>query len=242
MIYVATRAGLHHDVSEDAVLVGENVLCDTAAVLPVPETGFVCVADGVGGNLGGSQASQFVLNALAAYDGSAELSDYLHEVNNRLIEDFQNDPALNEMATTLTGFFFADTQLRLIHVGNTRAYIKQGNYLKQITSDHTVYQYLRSRGLSEEAESCNKNEITNCFGGGNSDLIKKLYVTDSQNFTTAVLTSDGIHEYVSLDDIEEILSSDLSALEKCKEIIRKAVFHGSKDDMTVVIISLLEVI
>lgn len=240
MIYVATRAGLHHDVSEDAVLVGENVLRDTAAVLPVPESGFVCVADGVGGNLGGSQASQLVLDALAEYDGSAELGAYLHEVNKRIIEASQNDPALNEMATTLTGFFFADAQLRLIHVGNTRAYIKQGNYLKQITSDHTVYQYLRSRGLSEEAESCNKNEITNCFGGGNSDLLKKLYVTDSQHFNTAVLTSDGIHEYVSLDDIEDILSSDVSGAEKCEEIISRAVLLGSEDDMTVIIIALQE--
>ena len=240
MVYVATRAGLHHNVSEDAVLVGENLLRDTVAELPVPEPGFVCVADGVGGNLGGSQASQLVLNGLAEYDGSAELDVYLHEINNCLIAASQNGPAFNQMATTLTGFCFEDTQLRLVHVGNTRAYIKQGNYLKQISTDHTVYQYLKSRGLQEDAENCNKNEITNCFGGGNSDLLKNLYVSECPCFGTAVLTSDGVHEYVSQDEIEEILSSNVSWPDKSEEIIRRAKNLGSEDDMTVVIVVLQE--
>jgi protein phosphatase len=69
------------------------------------------------------------------------------------------------MATTLTGFYFNDGQYKIVHVGNTRAYVKQGKYLKQITSDHTTYNWLLNSGQIEAAAKCNRSEITNCFGG-----------------------------------------------------------------------------
>ena len=62
MVYVMTRKGKHHSVSEDAVLVDREVLSDTTAVCTVPDNGFICVADGVGGNSGGAVASKFVLS------------------------------------------------------------------------------------------------------------------------------------------------------------------------------------
>ena len=68
MVYVMTRKGKHHSVSEDAVLVDREVLSDTTAVCAVPDNGFICVADGVGGNSGGAEASGFVLKELAKWD------------------------------------------------------------------------------------------------------------------------------------------------------------------------------
>ena len=53
MIYVSTHAGKRHTVSEDAVLVGKQILTETSGTFPVPQQGFVSVADGVGGNRGG---------------------------------------------------------------------------------------------------------------------------------------------------------------------------------------------
>ena len=46
MVYVMTRKGKHHSVSEDAVLVDREVLSDTTAVCTVPDNGFICVTDG----------------------------------------------------------------------------------------------------------------------------------------------------------------------------------------------------
>ena len=63
MIYVSTHAGKQHSISEDAVLIGSEVLTEASDTLPMPECGFICVADGVGGNRGGDQASQYVLGS-----------------------------------------------------------------------------------------------------------------------------------------------------------------------------------
>lgn len=242
MIYVSTHAGKRHTVSEDAVLVGKQILTETSGTFPVPQQGFVSVADGVGGNRGGAQASQFVLKALAECKKPerSDLKHFLTETNQALMEVAAQGDA-PDMATTLTGLLFSPGELPvLIHVGNTRAYIKQGRYLKQITSDHTTYNWLISSGQYEAAEKCNKSEITNCFGGKNPALLSKLYVSEIQKFSLALLTSDGIHEYVDLDTLEDIISREGTFEEKREEMIRTAVEAGSEDDLTVVIVCPVE--
>lgn len=237
MIYIASRTGVNHEVCEDAVLVGTEILSGSSGTLAVPEEGFVCVADGVGGNNGGAQASRFVLTALAEFQTSkGSLRDALVHINSNLIEDAKSMHEAANMATTLTGFCRFATKCQLIHIGNTRAYIRQGQYLKQITSDHTTYNWLKSCGQQEAAEACNKNEITNCFGGANEALLSKLVVTDLPLFALMVITSDGVHEYVDLDTLENILNSESSYNDKCEAILNEAAKNGSKDDMTIVVV------
>lgn len=242
MIYVSTHAGKRHSVSEDAVLVGSDVLTEISAVLPVPECGFVCIADGVGGNLGGAQASQFVLGELSKHQETADvdLAALLKEINEHLIETAVTNGAAIDMATTLTGFYINRGKCKLVHIGNTRAYIKQGSYLKQITSDHTTYNWLLSSGQVDAAQTCNKSEITNCFGGNNPALLIKLMVCECQQYALALLTSDGVHEYVNLDSMEEIISGEGTLRDKCEEIAKRAIDAGSEDDISVVIICPLE--
>ncbi len=240
MIYIDTRKGKHHKISEDVVLVGDIILSDENDTLPVPKEGFVCVADGVGGNKGGEDAAVFLLKFLSQnsiVENLEELKSRLIEINSNLIQCGKNNPSITMMATTLTGVFISDVSNILMHVGNTRAYVMQGNYLKQITQDHTVYNWLKSMGRFAEAETCNKNEITNCFGGGDDSLLAKLYVKEIPPFNKMLLTSDGVHEYVDIDLLEDILSdSTISNETKCARIINAAIEAGSEDDITIVLI------
>lgn len=238
MIYVSTNAGKRHSTSEDAVLVGSEVLKETSETRPMPECGFICVADGVGGNRGGDQASLYVLRELSKHQETADvdLARLLKEINDGLIAAAATDSTATDMATTLTGFYVKDGQFKLVHIGNTRAYIKQGKYLKQITSDHTTYNWLIRSGQVDAARNCNKSEITNCFGGNNPVLLSKLLISDCQQFALALLTSDGVHEYVDLDSLEEIITGDRSLSDKCEEIVQRAIAAGSEDDISIVII------
>lgn len=237
MIYVASRTGAHHEICEDAVLVGRRILSGASEALPMPEEGFICIADGVGGNNGGAAASRYVLQALSetAERGNA-LKEALAGINQSLIDHAKATPEARNMATTLTGICRRGKAYKLIHIGNTRAYIKQGRYLKQITSDHTTYNWLKSSGRAEAAEECNKNEITNCFGGADPSLLSKLVVSDLPSFSMMVFTSDGVHEYVDLDALEEILFGEGPCAEKCEVILNMAKNNGSEDDMTIAVI------
>lgn len=236
MIYVVTRAGSRHEISEDTVLVGQEIITEASGIYEMPEVGFVCVADGVGGHSGGAIASQYVAKALREADcSSGNLHETLTAVNERLIAQAKEIPEATDMATTLTGIWRKDDTCRLMHIGNTRAFVRQGRYLKQITSDHTTYNWLRSSGQLEAAENCNKSEITNCFGGADNRLLSKLVVSELAPFSVLLLTSDGVHDHVDLDTLEDILNGKGDYLTKCEMMIAAAVNNGSEDDMTVVI-------
>ena len=237
-----TQAGHGKDISEDTVLVGCQIYSNVTDMVEVPDEGLICVADGVGGNNAGEEASSFVLEALADYQWSDDdaMREKLMEINRQLIAMSKEDSKLSNMATTLSGVCIKDGELKIVHVGNTRVYAMQGHYLKQLTSDHTVYNWLKSLGRIEEAEACNKNEITSCFGGGDEKLLEKLYVQSVNEVKTLLLTSDGIHEYVSIDDLEDIINSDIPNDEKCNAIQEAALLAGSTDDMTAVLICMQE--
>lgn len=237
MIYIATECGASHSASEDSVLIGNEVLVDTRSTAAFPQLGFICVADGVGGNCGGAKASNYICEALAEAEGLHPdmLQEYLFEENQALIKLSKATPEYSNMATTLSGVYVVDGEIFLLHVGNSRVYAKQGKYLKQLTSDHTTYNWLMSTGSAEAAQKCNKSEITNCFGGGNESLISKLSVTRIQDFPCLLLTSDGVHEYVDIDQLESILNSESTGVEKCNQILALAREAGSTDDKTVIL-------
>ncbi len=238
MIYIVTHVGEGKETSEDSVLVGSQLYSNVMDAAEIPENGYVCVADGVGGNQAGEVASAFVLEALSGcgWDEDDVLREKLKNINRQLIENSLGEQSRMNMATTLSGICFDGDRMKLVHIGNTRIYAMQGHYLKQLTSDHTVYNWLKKLGRTEEAEACNKNEITNCFGGGDERFIEKLQILPVNTVRKLLITSDGIHEYVSIDDLEDILNSDIPDDEKCGAIMKAAQLAGSTDDMTAVLI------
>lgn len=242
MIYLMTQAGQGKTISEDAVMIGQQIYSNEIETVDFPPNGQIYIADGVGGNNAGEIASNYVLKALSGYANSdiEAIREKMVDVNQKLLAASKEDNKLLNMATTLSGVHIKDGVITIIHVGNTRIYAVQGHYLKQLTSDHTVYNWLKSTGRSEEAEECNKNEITSCFGGGNEKLLNKLCIKTINAANTLLLTSDGIHEYVSIDDLEDIMNSNIPNIEKCKAFRDAALSAGSLDDMTAVLICMDE--
>ena len=151
------------------------------------------------------------------------------------------------MATTLSGICIDDEKSSIFHIGNTRIYIFQSSYIKQITEDHTSVNWLVKAGKlsKKDAEFYDRqNEITACFGGGNPTLINSLKFDENHemlsNAKRIVLTSDGVHEYVSVDELEDILNTaNIYPLQACKKIINLAKTNGSNDDKSIAIIDMM---
>lgn len=94
-------------------------------------------------------------------------------------------------------------------------------------------------GNEEAANLCNKNEIRCCFGGGSERDINQLVVKTVENWsnvTTILMTSDGIHEYVGIDTLEELLVSGKTDIEIARKMTLLATENGSRDDKTTIII------
>ncbi len=233
----------NHSENEDRILINDVIVSEGYYEIESDDCIRVCIADGVGGNNGGAVASSFVCEHIKTLD-CINRSELIH-INELLINNSIENTNWNKMATTLSGIFENGDEISSFHVGNTRIYVFQGNYLKQTTDDHTTVNWLLKTGkiTKKDAEIYEKrNEITACFGGGNGALINLLELEDKNtslmNSKKIILTSDGIHEYVSIDELESILlSSETDNQTACKVIIDRAVSNGSIDDKSIVIIN-----
>ena len=235
-IYAATQKGVQKARNEDRVVLNQNILSVGIYECECTE-GFVAVADGVGGNNAGAVASQFVVEELGKCDHTIK---NLTEINRKLIERSRTDEALAGMATTLAMVDYTEDSAKITYVGNTRVYaVVNGKYLKQLTRDDTMLEYVLATGQldASTAESFNhKNEITACFGAGNPALLK-LKQIDASGLDALILTSDGIHDHVSIDEMEDIYCAADAKMEFCKKLIEQAVENGSVDDASVMVLN-----
>ena len=231
-IYAATQKGVQKAQNEDRVVLNQNILSVGIYECECTE-GFVAVADGVGGNNAGAVASQFVAEELGKCDHTIK---NLTKINRKLIERSRTDEAFAGMATTLAMVDFTEDSAKITYVGNTRVYaVVNGKYLKQLTRDDTTLEYLLATGQLDSftAESFErKNEITACFGADNTALLK-LKQIDTSGQDTLIVTSDGIHDYVSLDEMEDIYCTENDRVKFCKKLIEQARKNGSMDDMSI---------
>ena len=241
-IYAYSKKGNGKNVCEDAAMVAGTVIFDSYFEIQAGQTYIVAIADGVGGNAGGECASRYVLNklnAISMVDMSAEyLKQFIDGINKELLQYASTISGKENMATTLTGLILSVDKGYMFHVGNTRVYGLQGNYLKQLTVDHTTYQWLLNIGQIEAAKRCDKNEITHCLGGGNIQYGSAVCVKehDALNaYKRLLLTTDGIHEYVLIDELEDFISGEVSEI-TMQILADKAKEKGSSDDQTIIVI------
>lgn len=97
-------------------------------------------------------------------------------------------------------------------------------------------------GLLNEETAKNypeKNVITRCLGAAGFSTDWITVTEHRENFIyndVLMLCTDGIHEYIQIEGLENILSEDVSLREKAKKIIRCAHDKGGQDNETVVLI------
>lgn len=229
--------------SEDSVVAEKMVFSETMHCIDTKTWHVISICDGVGGNPGGKEASLFVSNmiASASFDdmNEEEIKAFFSKINNELLCYAATLPDEKNMATTCTALINSNNGLFLVHIGNCRLYKLQGKYLKQLSSDQTIHQLLKSSCVFEDAEKNNKNEIYACMGGGSTQysyhlIVKKL--GESYKNENLIMTSDGIHDYVSDAEMERLLNESEDDKSAVRKIVNFARNNGSTDDCSIIIV------
>jgi protein phosphatase len=111
----------------------------------------LAVADGMG--RGGDVASETVINALRPLETADTPADLLNALSDAvsaatasLRSLSESDPEFGESGSTLTAMLLSGSQLALVHIGDTRAYLLRDGGLFQITHDHSVVQSMIDSG------------------------------------------------------------------------------------------------
>jgi serine/threonine protein phosphatase PrpC len=214
------------------------------------------VADGMGGHRAGEQASalavvaieQFALNTFKwffhsdkpeAQTALKQFQTALHQADYRVVEESLEHAELSGMGTTLTLAYHLDGRVCVVHVGDSRAYIFEGDALRQITHDHTIPEDMVRRGElqpDQVAQHPLRHVITNVVGGTEAGVYVEAHALDVHAGDRLLLCSDGLTEMVTNEAIATVLRAESEPAAACKALVAQANDAGGRDNITAVIV------
>lgn len=214
-------------------------------------THLFAVADGMGGHAGGDVASAIVAQRIRGCDGeyasAAEagqaLAAGLQAGNDALQEAMREHPELSGMGTTFSGVIQVKDQLAVAHIGDSRIYRYRVGALTQITTDHTFVQRLVDAGriTREEAEHHpRRNVVMRVLGNIETNPEIDVFVEDAYPDDRWLICSDGLSSYVPESRISNILELGLDTPATVKRLVNEALAHGAPDNVTVVLVDIVE--
>ncbi len=242
-----SHRGLVRRSNEDAFTVKNHV-------------GVWAVADGMGGHAGGAVASQLAVDTITNYleprlshqapggllpaDEESLLTESIQVGQQAILRMAECTLELRGMGTTVVLLRIAPRptpRLRLLHVGDSRAYLLREGSLCRLTADHSLMErYIREGKLSrEEAEiHPRRHVLTKALGTGQAkpDLTSlDLALTDQ-----ILLCTDGLTTMLSDAHIAEIWRKHVdSSRAACQALVAEANARGGLDNITVIVVSRL---
>jgi serine/threonine protein phosphatase PrpC len=229
---------------------GQKRRANEDSLLSVLEHSLFAVADGMGGYHGGAVASSLAVETLRQsfererFVGELradkpvprrahELASAVLQANWAVFHAARRDPSLAQMGSTLVAARFSPNKQRvyIANVGDSRCYRLRRGKLRQLTTDQTM----RLVGLHGPGA----NDLLQAIGV-TADLAIDLIVDKPQPNDIYLLCSDGLTKMVEDSEIERLLvdESDLEAA--VYGLIERANDHGGKDNVTVVLIKVIE--
>lgn len=215
--------------------------------------GFIAVvADGVGGQASGEEASRLALEEVTQYvaqstkcyyecDSQADdFTDILQAAamrsHERVLEHARANPETRGMATTLTLWIGVWPWIYVLQVGDSRYYVYRGGVLTQVSRDQTVAEELASQGLLTRAKAAASplaNMLSSAIGGQEAAPVVTRLRSDWQH--THLLCSDGLTKHVSDARIAQRLREMKSARAACEGLLQDALDGGGTDNITVIV-------
>lgn len=246
---VRTDTGLVRDHNEDDFLVVAN-------------EGIYLVADGMGGHKAGAVASQICIDTVEAYFAElrrqrdvladepeklanehpvpeADFPASLMAANKAIYDASASNTALAGMGTTAVGVRIRGNEMTICHAGDSRAYLFRHGDLRQLTTDHSLSNFLRALGRDGEArlaEETMSNVIMRALGLEPTVEIERsaMLIEPGDRF---LLCSDGLSDLVAPDAISRILlDPDLKRWQTVEMLVEHALDGGGHDNITAMIV------
>ena len=209
------------------------------------------VADGMGGHAGGDIASAITAQHVATADEPVEnsqqaeqkLIDYIWQANQKLSASVQAHSDLAGMGTTFSGMLVHGTSVSIGHIGDSRIYLARDGVVKQITTDHTFVQRLVDTGRISEEEALvhpRRSVLMRVLGD-----VEQFPEVDLETFETKpgdrwMVCSDGLSGVIPEGLMHRIMLSKSNVQEATDLLVGEALEFGAPDNVTVVLVDVLD--
>jgi len=211
-----------------------------------PQLQFFAVADGMGGAQAGERASQITIRTVvediekvgreATID---DLADSVVRANRNVRGEAAQHPELAGMGTTIVAALIRPEKAYIVNVGDSRAYLRSGEDLYCVTTDHSwVNEIGRGLGLTEEQLRVHpyRNILTKAVGAEDEVAAQRVEV-DFLPGDLLLLCSDGLHGVAGEQAVADALAADGNLKQKCEALIDASLQRGAPDNVTVVLVS-----
>ena len=197
------------------------------------------VSDGIGGSAAGEVASRMVVDSLFGYKGETPEDMVVHlESLNDSIHSRGISDGIAGMGATVAGVCIGRAGPFAFNVGDARVYRQQDDYLMQVSKDDSIAQVLVDAGElgPEETRSKNLHQITQALGGSSDKkgIDPHMYPLKIGKEASFLICSDGLHDMVSLDDIESITAESTTPQEKVTSLYEAALRGGGEDNISII--------
>ena len=209
------------------------------------------VADGMGGHAGGDIASAITAQHVATADEPVEntqqaeqkLIDYIWQANQKLSASVGEHSDLAGMGTTFSGMLVHGTSVSIGHIGDSRIYLARDGVVKQITTDHTFVQRLVDTGRISEEEALvhpRRSVLMRVLGD-----VEQFPEVDLETFETKpgdrwMVCSDGLSGVIPEGLMHRIMLSKSNVQEATDLLVGEALEFGAPDNVTVVLVDVLD--
>lgn len=204
------------------------------------------LADGMGGHQGGERAAELAIGEFT--DAASQLSEgELVEVvlaANRQVHGHAADNGLPGMGTTLVALtLHGDETITIANVGDSRAYWLRGDYMGQVTEDHSFVEDLVRQGRltpDEAAIHPQRNILTRAVGIGAEVEVDRFPIPAPQIGDRFLLCSDGLFNELSEEHILQILLEAGDPVDTANALIEATLETPCRDNVTVAVVDLVE--
>lgn len=202
------------------------------------------VCDGVGGTDAGEIASGYVTKNLEAWLDTCDISKMgaktMHREISLFIESMHEDllSIAEERGTSLgTTFCMAvigNGKVVIENVGDSRAYICQRGYLKQVTYDQTVrmHELVSGEILDYVNEKKKDSTLMQCIGDGMKVPEPARYIVNLDEEVDILVCSDGLSNKLNELNFQSQLTKKQNGNKAVDSLISLAQKRGEKDNIT----------
>ena len=246
---VATNPGRVRSQNQDRYLIVDQTL--------------FLVADGMGGHVGGEVAAQVTVDTLRTLSTRGNQHDLepgtsillrsedvvarIEAANLTILQRADDDPDLRGMGTTLTGLAVIEGDatspalLLIVNVGDSRTYWLRGGELEQLSEDHSVVGELQREGklsASEARTHKSRSVLTRALGvepNVECDVLEVVPIVGDR----FLICSDGLPTELADATIASTLRRLGDPGEAAAALVRDAVDHGGRDNVTVIVVDVV---
>lgn len=233
--------GAIRDNNEDAISYGIHKELGIAWML---------VADGMGGHNAGEVASKMLVDHIIKEwdkvsianqaNWQAWISEQLNKANLNILQQAQKTPEQQGMGTTGVLVVVENKKCHIGWVGDSRVYTLKNKHVNQETVDHTMLQELVNKGAisAETAKNANTKNLLSQAIGVREEITVDTATIAIDSGDTIMLSTDGLHDFITEQEISEYLSMFTDTQDVCHDMIYRAMAKNSRDNLTVGLIKL----